>query len=96
MINESRPSDYVAAINHELRTPLNVILGFSDLLSCAEALSEPHRRYAANIQASGKRLLVLIEEILELARRAKTTEMSVAGPLSKASGGASITQEAGS
>jgi signal transduction histidine kinase len=70
MVNESRPSDYVAAINHELRTPLNAILGFSSLLADAEALDQRHRRYAEHILVSGQRLLGLVDEVLALARLA--------------------------
>jgi signal transduction histidine kinase len=69
MTNESRPSDYAAALNHELRTPLNAILGFSGLLADAKELDERHRRYAAHILASGQRLLALVDEVVALARR---------------------------
>jgi signal transduction histidine kinase len=63
--------EFIAAMNHELRTPLNAILGFSDLLAEADGLDDRHRRYAAHIQSSGRRLLCLIEDILALARSAR-------------------------
>ena len=51
-------SDFLATMSHELRTPLNSIIGFSEVLSGADQLNERHRRYAGNIQSSGKMLLV--------------------------------------
>jgi signal transduction histidine kinase len=60
--------NFLATVSHELRTPLNSVLGFSEVLSGSERLSEPDRRYLANIQTSGKMLLVMINEILDSAR----------------------------
>ncbi|MFI5454157.1 MAG: ATP-binding protein [Isosphaerales bacterium] len=61
-------SDFLATMSHELRTPLNSIIGFSEVLSAAEQLNERHRRYAGNIQSSGKMLLSMINDILDLAK----------------------------
>jgi signal transduction histidine kinase len=61
-------SDFLATMSHELRTPLNSIIGFSEVLSSTERLSEKERRYATNIQTSGKMLLGLINDILDLAK----------------------------
>ena len=61
-------SDFLATMSHELRTPLNSIIGFSEVLSGSEAISERQRRYAANIQTSGKMLLGMINDILDLAK----------------------------
>jgi K+-sensing histidine kinase KdpD len=60
--------DPLKMLRHELCTPLNAILGFSDLLAGNEQLSERHRRYAANILASGTVLLRRINSLLEQAR----------------------------
>lgn len=64
-------SDFLATISHELRTPLNAILGFSDML--ASEIHGPitegkYVDYANNIQGSGKHLLSLINDILDLAK----------------------------
>ena len=61
-------SDFLATMSHELRTPLNSIIGFSEVLSATEQLNERHRRYAGNIQSSGKMLLSMINDILDLAK----------------------------
>jgi two-component system, NarL family, sensor histidine kinase BarA len=61
-------SDFLATMSHELRTPLNSIIGFSEVLSGADQLNERHRRYAGNIQSSGKMLLSMINDILDLAK----------------------------
>jgi signal transduction histidine kinase len=55
-------------MSHELRTPLNSIIGFSEVLSGNEQLNERQRRYAQNIQSSGKMLLAMINDILDLAK----------------------------
>src|SRR5262249_42564281 len=59
---------YMVWLNHELRTPLNAIRGFSDLLAPAEGLNERQRRYAANIQTSGHRLLCLLQNVMAAVR----------------------------
>jgi two-component system, NarL family, sensor histidine kinase BarA len=61
-------SDFLATMSHELRTPLNSIIGFSEVLSGTDQLNERHRRYAGNIQSSGKMLLGMINDILDLAK----------------------------
>ncbi|WP_382344731.1 sensor histidine kinase [Limoniibacter endophyticus] len=64
-------SRFLASMSHELRTPLNAILGFSEVMA-AEVLgpmSNPtYRDYAKDIHSSGKHLLDLINEILDLSR----------------------------
>ena len=61
-------NDFLATMTHELRTPLNSILGFSDVLSGADNMNEKQQRYLKNIQTSGKDLLVLVNDILDLAK----------------------------
>jgi signal transduction histidine kinase len=61
-------SDFLATVSHELRTPLNSILGFSELLSTLEALTDKQRGFARNIERSGRQLLNMINDILDLAK----------------------------
>ncbi len=60
-------SRFLANVSHELRTPLNAILGFADILhqKCTTGLE---KKYIHIILGSGKTLLNLINEILDLAR----------------------------
>jgi two-component system, cell cycle sensor histidine kinase PleC len=64
-------SRFLATMSHELRTPLNAILGFSEVLK-DEILGrhnvEAYKEYSADIHKSGKHLLNLINEILDLSR----------------------------
>jgi len=60
--------DFLANMSHELRTPLNSIIGFSEVLQGIEALNEKQKRYAANIMKSGRILLEMINDILDLAK----------------------------
>jgi signal transduction histidine kinase len=61
-------SDFLATVSHELRTPLNSILGFSDVLSGIDSLDSKQQRYVGNIQRSGRMLLEMINDILDLAK----------------------------
>lgn len=59
--------DFLATMSHELRTPLSVIIGFSELLNNA-ALTDKQRKWIENIHSSGKHLLNLLNDVLELAK----------------------------
>jgi len=65
-------SEFLANVSHELRTPLNSILGFADLLKDALPASTPKDakalRYISNIRQSGRNLLELINDLLDLAK----------------------------
>ena len=61
-------SEFLATVSHELRTPLNSIIGFADLLGDISALNEKQKKYAGRIGQSGKVLLTLINDILDLAK----------------------------
>ena len=61
-------SDFLATMSHELRTPLNSILGFSEVLAGIHSLDDKQKRYVQNIQKSGKTLLEMINDILDLAK----------------------------
>ncbi|KYG64909.1 hypothetical protein AZI86_11970 [Bdellovibrio bacteriovorus] len=64
--NEAK-SDFLASMSHELRTPLNVVLGMSTLLSETH-LDEDQKEFVGSIDRSGKALLSLIEDILDISK----------------------------
>ncbi|MBK8159780.1 MAG: PAS domain S-box protein [Rhodospirillaceae bacterium] len=64
-------SQFLANMSHELRTPLNAILGFSEILSrdsLGPISAEKTRAYAADIHESGRLLLNIINDILDLSK----------------------------
>jgi len=62
-------TEFLSSMSHELRTPLNSILGFAQLLSNGrQPLSERQQRQTQQIMRSGRHLLSLINEVLDLAR----------------------------
>ena len=60
--------DFLANMSHELRTPLNSIIGFSDVLREFDTLTEQQQRYVTNIGKSGRALLDMINDVLDLAK----------------------------
>lgn len=63
-------SEFLATMSHELRTPLNAVLGYSELLETgiSGTLSDVQRDQLSRIRASGKHLLDLVNEVLDLAK----------------------------
>jgi two-component system, cell cycle sensor histidine kinase PleC len=64
-------SAFLANMSHELRTPLNAILGFSEILAreiLGPLQNGTYKSYAGDIHSSGKHLLELINDILDLSR----------------------------
>jgi len=63
-------SEFLASMSHELRTPLNAVIGFSDVLleRMFGELNPRQEEYVLDIRNSGRHLLDLINEILDLSR----------------------------
>ncbi len=61
-------TEFLHNMSHEIRTPLNGILGFSELLKEENISNEEQKQYIDVIQNSGKQLLHIIDDILEIAR----------------------------
>ena len=63
-------SDFLASMSHELRTPLNAILGFNELIlgEIYGPVSDELRVPLTDIQSSGKHLLRLINNVLDLSK----------------------------
>ena len=60
-------SSFLANMSHEIRSPMNAILGFADILN-SQVENPKHKEFLAAITASGKTLLGLINDILDLSK----------------------------
>ena len=60
-------SEFLATMSHEIRTPLNGVIGLSELLGRTD-LTERQRRLADGIDAAGRHLLALVNDILDLSK----------------------------
>lgn len=69
-IANKRKSQFLANMSHELRTPLNAIIGFSQMLESGFAgeLNKKQVKYAQNIQMSGRHLLKMVNELLDVSK----------------------------
>ena len=65
--NQQR-SIFLAKMSHELRTPLNAVIGYSEIISESAEGDEQKLRDINRITASGKHLLALVTEVLDIAR----------------------------
>jgi signal transduction histidine kinase len=64
-------SAFLASMSHELRTPLNAIIGFSDLIRLemfGPIGNDRYRTYIEDIASSGKHLLALINDVLDMSK----------------------------
>jgi len=61
-------SEFVSSMSHELRTPLNGILGYAQILERSPGLSSTDRSGLQVIKKSGEHLLLLINDVLDLAK----------------------------
>jgi signal transduction histidine kinase len=63
-------SEFLANMSHELRTPLNAVIGFSEVLQerLFGDLNDKQAEYVADIHSSGRHLLSLINDILDLSK----------------------------
>ena len=73
-------SAFLANMSHELRTPLNAVIGFSETMKKGifGPLNEKYMEYANDINSSGRHLLELVNDILDLAKlENETTELHI-------------------
>jgi signal transduction histidine kinase/ActR/RegA family two-component response regulator len=61
-------SVFLANMSHEIRTPLNGILGFSNIICSGEAEAENLEMYGKIIENSGRRLLTVIDDIIDISK----------------------------
>jgi len=83
--NDRLKTAFLANISHEIRTPMNGILGFAELLKEPHLSGEELAEYIDLIQQSGKRMMNLISDILDISRLdAKETTVKITEtPLNK-------------
>jgi signal transduction histidine kinase/ActR/RegA family two-component response regulator len=69
-VASTHKSEFLASMSHELRTPLNAVLGFSEVLleQMFGEINERQEEYLRDIHGSGKHLLELLNEILDLSK----------------------------
>ncbi|HUX40507.1 MAG TPA: ATP-binding protein [Rectinemataceae bacterium] len=65
---ERAKSEFLANMSHEIRTPMNAILGFAELLKESHPEKSRERSWLDGIATSGRALLALINDILDLSR----------------------------
>jgi CheY-like chemotaxis protein/anti-sigma regulatory factor (Ser/Thr protein kinase) len=61
-------SVFMANMSHEIRTPMNGILGFADLLKSPELSGESQKLYIEAINSSGKRMLDIINDLIDISK----------------------------
>jgi len=66
--NDRLKSSFLANMSHEIRTPMNGIIGFSTMLMEPEIPVDKRRYYAKIIVDSGKQLLTIVNDILDISR----------------------------
>lgn len=75
-------SQFLSRVSHELRTPLNAILGFSQLLELEPVMSERQRHWNRQVLDSGRHLLALMDDILDMSSGQTSQLVVTAEPVS--------------
>lgn len=86
---------FFASLSHDLKTPLNAILGFSDMMRAElkGPLPETYQDYAAIIHESGEDLMLLVEDILDLAKANADRQTLDIEPVDLAASGRSVLRQ---
>ena len=66
--SDNLKSAFLMNLSHEIRTPMNAVLGFSDLLSNSQLSDKERNEYIKVIQQSGKNLLEIIDDLVEMSK----------------------------
>ncbi len=66
--NDMLKTKFIHNMSHEIRTPMNGILGFANILNNKDVTNTQKERFIKIIQSSGKQLLQIIDDILEISR----------------------------
>ena len=86
---------FFAGLGHDLKTPLNAIIGFSDLMKAEVygALPERYKDYPGLIHESGQDLMLLVDDILDLAKSEAKAQRLEPEPVDLAASGQSVAQQ---
>ncbi|MEL7481713.1 MAG: HAMP domain-containing sensor histidine kinase [Pseudomonadota bacterium] len=86
---------FFAGLGHDLKTPLNAILGFADLMKAElrGPLPEAYKDYPAIIHESGQDLMLLVEDILDLAKAEADGHSLEVEPLDLVASGTSVLRQ---
>ncbi|WP_372793615.1 PAS domain S-box protein [Lutibacter sp.] len=61
-------TEFISNMSHEIRTPMNGIMGFSELLADSDLIDEKRKYFVKIIKNSGKQLLQIIDDIIEISK----------------------------
>lgn len=75
-------SQFIANMSHEIRTPMNGILGFTELLKDNSVTDEQKKQYIEIIQSSGERMMMMINDIINISKIESGQEKVVTSPVS--------------
>ena len=69
-------TEFLANMSHEIRTPMNAIIGLANILAMSESLNEKQKKYVETLQNSADGLMVLINDLLDIAKiEARSVEL---------------------
>ena len=69
-------TEFLANMSHEIRTPMNAIIGLSTILASSQPLTDRQREFIRTLQTSADSLLVLINDLLDIAKiEARSVEL---------------------
>ena len=61
-------SEFLSNVSHDIRTPLNAIIGLADIMGHDASTNESTKRYVRKIQSSGRHLLSLVNDVLDMSK----------------------------
>lgn len=75
-------TQFLSNISHEIRTPVNGIIGFSELLKDETITTEEREEYISIIQSGGERMILLINDLINMSKMESGEEVIVVSTLS--------------